>query len=70
MADRAGEGTATDTTPFAATGSTIIGRDLFSSTFDDFFPGKVSDVQLFSYALSPPAVQALYQGQEPISQIS
>lgn len=64
------QGTATDTTPFTATGATIIGRDLFSSTFDDFFPGKVSDVQLFGYALSPPAVQALYQGQDPINQIS
>ncbi len=63
-------GTVTDTTPFASSGSTVIGRDLYNGSPTDFFPGEISDVQLFNYALTENAVKALYFGKNPISQIS
>ena len=58
--------TATITT-FASVGPLDIGRALWSGNYQDYFPGEVTDVQAFSYALSPGAIQALYQGQTPIT---
>ncbi|HVB43994.1 MAG TPA: LamG-like jellyroll fold domain-containing protein [Streptosporangiaceae bacterium] len=54
-------GTTTDTTPFASTGSTVIGRDLVDGSQSDFFPGDIKDVQVYSYSLSAAQAEALYQ---------
>lgn len=56
-------------TAFASAGPLDIGRALWNGNFQDYFPGDVTEVQAFPYALSPGAVQALYLGQSPISQI-
>ena len=57
-------------TGWLASGPLDIGRALWAGNYSDYFPGEVSDVQAFSYALSPGAVQALYLGQNPINQVS
>lgn len=54
-------GTATDATPWAATGALAIGRGLTGGANADFFPGELSNVQAFNYALTPQQVAALYQ---------
>ncbi len=43
-------GTATDTTPFAATGALAIGRGLAAGTQTDWFPGSISAPQVYSRA--------------------
>ena len=63
-------GTATNTTPFSATGATAIGRGKYGGAATDFFPGEVSDVEAFGYTLTPSEVTELYQGQLPVSQLS
>jgi hypothetical protein len=45
--------------PFTAAGAFTIGRGLYNGASADFFPGEVSDVQVFSQALSAVQVQAL-----------
>ncbi|WP_211766101.1 LamG-like jellyroll fold domain-containing protein [Kutzneria sp. CA-103260] len=52
-------GTAQDTTPFAANGVLAIGRGLAGGTNTAFFPGQLSNVQTWSYVLTPAQVLAL-----------
>ena len=54
-------GTAHNATPFAAGGALAIGRGLSNATNTGFFPGKLSNVQAWSYALTPAQVLALDQ---------
>jgi len=63
-------GTAVNTTPFATTGVTAIGRGKFDGAATDFFPGELSDVEAFGYTLTPAEVSAIYQGQLPVTQLS
>jgi Concanavalin A-like lectin/glucanases superfamily len=49
-------GTATNTTPWDATGTLNIG----SAGTASFFPGELSDVQAWNYALNPTQITALY----------
>jgi hypothetical protein len=58
-------GTASDTTPWNAAGSFALGRDLTNGTGTDFFPGELSTVNAFNYALIGPQVTALYQQPTP-----
>jgi hypothetical protein len=49
------QGTATDTTPFAADaiGKFVIGRALFNGQWTDWFDGRISNVMAFNQALTP-----------------
>jgi large repetitive protein len=58
-------GTATDTTPFASVTPPVIGYSTYGGIKASYWPGEISNVQAFGYALSPGAVQALYDGQSP-----
>jgi hypothetical protein len=53
------EGTATDTTPFAATGVLAIGRAQFDGESTDWFNGAANDVQVFDVALTADQVKKL-----------
>jgi serine/threonine protein kinase len=53
------QGTATDTTPYAANGSLVIGRAEFGGDYVDWFPGYIRDVEVFQQALTPAEVKAL-----------
>ena len=53
-------GTATDTTPFNASGPLAIGRAKFNGNPVDFFPGSIGNVQVYSRALSPSEISTLY----------
>lgn len=44
--------TATDTTPFAASGPLAIGRARFNGKPTDWFPGQINDVKVFDHALT------------------
>ena len=50
-------GTGTNTTPWAATGALHVG----SAGASNFFPGQISNVQAFNYALTPNQITALNQ---------
>jgi hypothetical protein len=52
-------GTAHNPTPFTANGPLAIGRGLSNATNTGFFTGKLSNVQAWSYALTPSQVFAL-----------
>jgi hypothetical protein len=54
-------GTASDSTPWNAPGSFALGRDHSGGVNGDFFPGDLSTVNLFNYALTGPQVTALYE---------
>ncbi|MBC3840540.1 LamG domain-containing protein [Streptacidiphilus sp. 4-A2] len=56
-------GTATNSSPWAAGGPLLIGAEDGGSTPGTVasFPGEISDVQAFDYALTPNQVGALYQ---------
>jgi hypothetical protein len=62
--------TAVDATAFAASGPFEIGRGKWLGKTVDFFPGQVSDVQAFGYALTAAEVRDLAQGQASVSQLS
>ena len=53
--------TATDTTPFAATGPLAIGQGKWQGDLADWFNGSISDVQAYQRALSPSDISALYR---------
>jgi hypothetical protein len=53
-------GTATDRTPWAATGALELGRGKAAGAATDFLPGELSDVQAFNYALTSAQIAALY----------
>lgn len=38
---------------------------MYNGLIGDFFPGMISDVQVFSAALSATQIQALYTGTQP-----
>jgi Concanavalin A-like lectin/glucanases superfamily len=63
-------GTAVNTTQFATTGVTAIGRGKFDGASTDWFPGELSDVEAFGYTLTPAEVSAMYLGQLPVTQLS
>ncbi len=54
-------GTATDTAPTNATGALTIGRGQANGTPTAYFPGELSTVQAWNYALTPTQIAALYQ---------
>ncbi|WP_034266557.1 LamG-like jellyroll fold domain-containing protein [Actinospica robiniae] len=54
---QAGSATITD---WSATGPLLIGADQYDANIGDFFPGEISDIQTFNYALSAPQITALY----------
>ena len=45
---------------FASTGPLDIGRGKWAGNMQDYFPGEVTNVQVFPYALTAGAAQALY----------
>jgi large repetitive protein len=53
------QGTATDSTPYAAHGSLAIGRAQFGAQEIGWFPGRINDVEVFQQALTPAEVKAL-----------
>jgi len=53
------EGTATDPTPFAATGSLVFGRSIASGGLGGWFPGLIDDVAVFDQALTAAQIHAL-----------
>ncbi|GAA5197387.1 hypothetical protein GCM10023322_68530 [Rugosimonospora acidiphila] len=52
---------ATNVDPWAATGSFTIGCDISAGIAVDLFPGSVSDLETWHYALNPDQINALYQ---------
>jgi hypothetical protein len=54
-------GTATDNAPWAAAGALALGRGKANGTVTDFFPGELSGVEAFNYALTGAQITALYQ---------
>ncbi|MFI8350693.1 toxin C-terminal domain-containing protein, partial [Streptomyces sp. NPDC085596] len=52
--------TATNTTPWAATGPLTIGRDKYAGADSDALPGGISNVQVYQRALSATEVSSLY----------
>ncbi|MFF3919951.1 LamG-like jellyroll fold domain-containing protein [Streptomyces sp. NPDC001852] len=52
---------ATNVTSWSATNAFSIGRSKYNGNNTDFFPGAISDVQAWNYALTPNQVTALYQ---------
>ena len=54
------QGTATDTTPYAADRPLVIGRGQYGGSPTDFFAGSISDVQAYQRVLSPSEIAALY----------
>jgi large repetitive protein len=52
--------TATDTTPYAATGDFVVGRGQSGATADDRFDGDISDVATFTEALTASQISQLY----------
>lgn len=55
--DGVAQRTATDPTPFAANGPLAIGRARFNGKPTDWFPGQISDVKAFDYALTAAQVK-------------
>jgi large repetitive protein len=67
--------TATDATPYAATGALAIGRSFYNGAVSDQVDGSVSDVQVYQQALPASSVSALYQagrdgGANPANQLT
>jgi RHS repeat-associated protein len=54
------QGTATDPTPFAATGPVRIGWAKYSNTDVDWFKGQISNVQAYQRTMSASEIAALY----------
>jgi hypothetical protein len=53
------QGTATDTSPYAANGDLVMGRAQFGGDYVDWFPGYIRDVEVFQQALTAAQVKAL-----------
>lgn len=53
------QGTATDPTPFAATGSLVFGRSIASGGIGGWLPGLIDDVAVFDQALTAAQIHAL-----------
>ncbi|WP_236653615.1 LamG-like jellyroll fold domain-containing protein [Streptacidiphilus melanogenes] len=51
----------TGVTPWSATGVLNLGADQYNGAMTDYFPGSVSDLQAWNYALTPNQITALYQ---------
>ena len=54
--------TATDSSPYPATGDLAIGRGKFGGNWVDWFPGFIRDVEVWNTALSGTQAQHLYAG--------
>jgi hypothetical protein len=54
-------GSATGVYPWNAGGGLTVGRDKWAGAAADFFPGDVSDVQAWNYALTGPQITALFE---------
>jgi hypothetical protein len=52
--------TGTGLTNWSATGGMLLGAGQYNATIGDYFPGKISDLQAWNYALSAPQITALY----------
>ncbi|MBS2966669.1 LamG domain-containing protein [Actinocrinis puniceicyclus] len=52
--------TATGITEWQSTGAFTVGRDLYNGNPTDYFPGEISNLQAFNYALSAPQITALH----------
>jgi hypothetical protein len=46
------EGTATDSSPFAATGDLVIGRGQFNGVATDWFNGAANQIKVYDQALT------------------
>jgi RHS repeat-associated protein len=57
--------TATDTTPFATTGPTVIGRGYYNGIIGNNWNGSISDVQIYSRTLSVAEASSVYGGTGP-----
>ncbi|WP_328912233.1 MULTISPECIES: LamG-like jellyroll fold domain-containing protein [unclassified Streptomyces] len=53
------------TTPWAATGAMQIGRGQLSTSFTDYFPGQIDEVQLWNRILSPDEVAGIQDMTDP-----
>ncbi len=53
-------GTATDTTPWDSTGVFVVGRGKDGGAFNAYFPGSISDVQLYGNALGAQRIGTMY----------
>jgi hypothetical protein len=58
--------TGTGIAPWSAPGNFTIGSAMNNGAIRDFFPGMLSGVQAWNYALSPYQVSALYQQISPV----
>jgi len=63
-------GTATDPTEFATTGALAIGRSIYNGGHTDFFNGQISDVQVYSRALTTAEASAMYSANVTITPLS
>ncbi|MER5793060.1 LamG domain-containing protein [Streptomyces sp. NPDC001980] len=54
-------GTAANVTSWGATGAFSVGRSKYNGANSDFFPGSISNVQAWNYALTANQVTAVYQ---------
>lgn len=52
--------TTPNVTTWSATGPFTVGRDIYDGSYGGYWPGDLSDVQAWNYALSAPQVTALY----------
>jgi len=57
--------TATNPSPWASSGQLAIGGVKLTGGAGDFFPGEISDVQLYSRALTASEISAVYNGSVP-----
>jgi hypothetical protein len=53
-------GTATDTTPWNSTGLFVVGRGKSNGANNAYFPGSVSDVQIYGNALGATLIGSMY----------
>lgn len=58
--DDVAAGTATDTTPVAATGPLTLGRGEYAGVTGGFLPGRLSDAQVYQRVLSPAEITSIY----------
>jgi hypothetical protein len=54
-------GSAPSVTSWSATGALTVGRGKYNGSYGEYFPGMISDVQAWNYALTSDQVTALYQ---------
>ncbi len=61
------QGTTPRTYTIGSHGPLQIGRALYAGAYTDYFPGGISDVQVYSSALSASQVSSVYAGTQPVA---